>query len=119
MVFGILEVMRTFTVLLTSLPDASPVCRRLTPIGDLSSGASTWSAMNNGEVRAKAGAKRQLKHYIAPTKLTTFRSFLRSSPLLTAPHRSSPLIADMVGDIDTHWEDPHPRAPRHMRGHDL
>ena len=46
-VYGTLELMRTVTVLLTSLPDASEKCRMLTPIGDLPSGASTWSAIFN------------------------------------------------------------------------
>mmetsp|Transcript_9530 Transcript_9530/g.19396 ORF Transcript_9530/g.19396 Transcript_9530/m.19396 type:complete len:420 (-) Transcript_9530:69-1328(-) len=49
MVYGLLEMMRTVTVLLTSLPDASAACRRLTPIGDLACGASSWKAMNNNE----------------------------------------------------------------------
>ena len=47
MVYGTLNLMRTFTVLLTSLPDASPLCRELTPKGDISNGAWTWGAINN------------------------------------------------------------------------
>ena len=50
MVYGTLNLMRTFTVLLTSLPDASPACRELTPIGDLPNGAWTFKAMNSGPI---------------------------------------------------------------------
>ena len=45
--YGTLQFMRTCTVCLTSLPDAFPRCREITPIGDLSNGGSTWGAMWN------------------------------------------------------------------------
>ncbi|GMI15330.1 hypothetical protein TrVE_jg10028 [Triparma verrucosa] len=46
-IYGTLENMRTCVVCLTSLPDASAVCRSLTPIGDLKSGASSWGVIND------------------------------------------------------------------------
>jgi hypothetical protein len=48
-VYGTLELMRSATVLLTSLPDASLKCRELTPVGDIWNGAHTWSAINTPE----------------------------------------------------------------------
>jgi hypothetical protein len=48
-VYATLEVMRSFTLLLTSLPDASAECRELTPIGDLPSGGSSWSSIANND----------------------------------------------------------------------
>jgi len=49
-VYGTLELMRSCTVLLTSLPDASPACRKLTPMGDIWNGAHTWSAINTPSI---------------------------------------------------------------------
>ena len=45
-VYGTLQIMRTVTVLLTSVPDASPSCRAKTPSGDdLFTGAASWQSM--------------------------------------------------------------------------